>query len=38
MLRDKNTLICMNAVYKKRKIKPPKNASKKCKTIFRVTK
>jgi hypothetical protein len=30
--------ICMNAVYKKRKIKPPKNASKKCKSTFKVTK
>ena len=30
--------ICMNTVYKKRKIKPPKNASKKCKATFKVTK
>ena len=30
--------ICMNAVYKKRKIKPPKNASKKCKVTFKVAK
>jgi len=30
--------ICMNAVYKKRKIKPPKNASKKCKATFKVAK
>jgi hypothetical protein len=26
--------ICMNAVYKQRKIKPPKNAIKKCKLTF----
>ena len=26
--------ICMNAVYKQRKIKPPKNAVKKCKLTF----
>lgn len=26
--------ICMNAVYKKRKIKPPKNPVKKCKLTF----
>jgi hypothetical protein len=32
--------ICMNAVYKQRKIKPPKNPVKKCKLTFnkRVTK
>ena len=32
--------ICMNAVYKQRKIKPPKNAVKKCKLTFnkRITK
>jgi hypothetical protein len=26
--------ICMNSVYKKRGIKPPKNASKQCNVIF----
>ena len=26
--------ICMNAVYKQRKLKPPKNAIKKCKLTF----
>ena len=32
--------ICMNAVYKQRKIKPPKNPVKKCKLTFnkRITK
>ena len=26
--------ICMSSVYKKRKVKPPKNASTKCKKVF----
>ena len=27
--------VCMNTVYKKRKIKPPKNASKQCNVLFK---